>query len=243
QGTYDPRDYKTENPLGFITLAEKWLEVKKKEVRPRSFNNLRNYIAKAINSWGQMNVKSIGFDEIEDFLYSQDVSDKTRANMKSCIHSFFTWVKRREKIPMPDFPEIRYELGWRQTIDKDTQQAVIDEVHRISYHINPKIWIGIKWLSTYISVRPNELINIKEKEINPDLGYIFIPHPKEKKAKAIPLIPEDVELLLSFPKALPGLPFFRHPSGISGCKAGQQFGSRYLYKWWKRACANRSGRR
>ena len=44
--------------------------------------------------------------------------------MKSCLHTFFVWIKKRENIPMPEFPEIKYELGWRQTIDKDTQQAI-----------------------------------------------------------------------------------------------------------------------
>lgn len=26
--------------------------------------------------------------------------------------------------------------------------------------------------------------------------------------------------------------------GVSGCRAGQPFGEKYLYKWWKRACEN-----
>ena len=82
---------------------------------------------------------------------------------------------------MPDFPEINYELGWRQTVDKDTQQAIINEVYGISYNLNPKIWLGIKWLATYIAIRPTELINLKEKDISPDSGYLFIPNPKEKK--------------------------------------------------------------
>ena len=56
--------------------------------------------------------------------------------------------------------------------------------------------------------------------------------------KRVPLIDEDVELLRAFPSALPHLPFFRHGSGISGCKAGIPFGEKYFYKWWKKACAN-----
>ena len=52
------------------------------------------------------------------------------------------------------------------------------------------------------------------------------------------MIPEDVEILKSFPKGLPELYFFRHPPGVRNCKPGQQFGQRYLYKWWKKACKN-----
>jgi hypothetical protein len=44
--------------------------------------------------------------------------------------------------------------------------------------------------------------------------------------------------LQSFPKGLPDLYFFRHPPGIQGCVEGEQFGQRYLYKWWKKACNN-----
>jgi len=43
-------------------------------------------------------------------------------------------------------------------------------------------------------------------------------------------------LLSLFPKNLPHLYFFRHSSGLSGVKAGQRFGDKYFYKWWKRAC-------
>lgn len=236
QGTYDPRDYRANYPLGFETLARKWLEVKKKEVKRKSYNNLRNYMDKAIADWGQRNVKSIGFGEIENFLHSQDVSDKTKSNMKSGLHSFFKWVSRRGKIPMPEFPETPFELGWRKIIDKETQQAIIDEVYRISYHINPKIWLGIKWLATYISIRPGEMLNLKEGDIDIKLRYFIIPHPKEKRPKIVPIIDEDIEILSNMPRGLPNLYFFRHGTGVSGVKAGDRFGERYFYKWWKKAC-------
>jgi hypothetical protein len=34
--------------------------------------------------------------------------------------------------------------------------------------------------------------------------------------------------------------FFRHVKGISGVAAGQQFGEKYLYKIWEKACSNLS---
>ena len=196
---------------------------------------------RAINEWRQLNIKNIGFGEIEDFIFAQNVSDKTRANIKSCLHDFWGWLRKRKVISiaqMPEFPEITFELGWRQTVDRVTQEAIIDEVYNISYHINPKIWLGIKWLATYISIRPGELIRIKEKEIDVASGYFFITRPKEKKPKVVPIIQEDVELIKSLPRGLPELPFFRHLKGISGTKAGEPFGQRYFYKWWKKACKN-----
>jgi len=71
RGTFDPRDYQKDNPLGFITLAEKWLVIKKQEVKPRSYANLSRYMNSAIATWEHTNIKQIGYGEIEDFLFSQ----------------------------------------------------------------------------------------------------------------------------------------------------------------------------
>jgi len=248
EGSFDIRDYRKENPLGFETLAIQWLEVKKREVKMSSFIKIKNHITRAIREWGQTNIKNIGYAQIEDFLLSQKlegtnrlISAKTRSNIKSSLHSFWSWLRRRRILNLsqiPEFPETPFELSWRKTIDKNMQQAIIAEVHRISHHINIKIWIGIKWLATYVSIRPGELLSIKEGHLDLHTGLLLIPYPKEKKPKTIPLLEGDVDLLRSLPTSLPDLYFFRHLPGISGCKAGQKFGKKYLYKWWKKACNN-----
>lgn len=150
---------------------------------------------------------------------AQKVSDKTRANMKSCLHDFWQGLRRRRVLTLaqiPKMPSNKCELGFRQTVDMEMQAAMISEVHRISYAINPKVWIGIKWLSVYIAIRPGELLNIQERHIDREAGDLFIPHPKEKTPKVVPLLAEDVELLLDIPMGLPELYFFRHQEGISG---------------------------
>ncbi len=53
--------------------------------------------------WKAANVKSIGYPEIEDFIYSQEVSDKTKSNLKSVLHDFWTWMRKRKiSDPRPD---------------------------------------------------------------------------------------------------------------------------------------------
>jgi integrase len=124
---------------------------------------------------------------------------------------------------------VTFELAWRKTIDKDTQQAIMDELKEVAPH---KCWLGIKWLSTYFNMRPEELRNIKEGDIDRKAGEIVIRHPKENKTKVVYLLPEDVKILQNFPKAIdPEIYFFRHASG-------ERFGEKYFYKWWKRACKN-----
>ena len=238
EGTFDIRDYQSSHPLGFATLVQKWLAVKRNQVRPSYYSNLNNYMTRAVTEWGQSNIKTIQYGHIEDFLYRQPkISDKTRHNIKIALQEFFKWISKRERIPMPDFLDTPYELGWRNIIDINTQQNVINEVREISYVLNPKIWLGIKWLATYVSVRPGELISIREKQVNLGMGGIVIPHPKEKAPKIVYLLQEDIEYLRAQPTGFPDLWFFRH-SHSKGVKKGSKFGNGYLYKWWKRACAN-----
>jgi integrase len=248
EGSFDIRDYRKDNPLGFENLASEWLEVKRNQVKSTSFRNFENYIGRAVDAWGQTNIKLIGYAEIEDFLLQQKirgthrpVSSKTRVDLRNTLHSFWKWLRKRRVLSpaqMPEFPEMSFELGYRKVVNKETQNAIIAEVRNISYHVNPKIWIGIKWLATYISIRPAELLNIREGDFDLGLGVVFIPHPKEKRPKTVPLLDEDIEIVRSFPQGLPDLFFFRHVSERSGAKPGQKFGKKSFYKWWKRACHN-----
>ncbi len=76
---------------------------------------------------------------------------------------------------VPELPETKFELGFRTTIDKETQESVLQKVYELTFHINPKIWLGIKWLCTYISIRPGEFVRLKEKHIDLGNGYLIIP--------------------------------------------------------------------
>lgn len=241
RGSFDSRDYCSGNPLSFTALSNRWLLKKQGKVKPRTHSLLMNYIKTAQQFFGDMNVKSIHYSHLEDFLDSLTCSDKTKSNYLSCLHSFYTWLVKSREInlaQMPEFPAVRYELAYRKTVSKETQQAVLDRLKEISFHVSPKIWLGIKWLSTYISIRPEELRSLKEEHIDLDQGVILIPHPKEKRPKLVPLLPEDIQQLLDIPKGLSEQYFFRHSAGVSGVAADKPFGLKLFYKWWKRACAD-----
>jgi integrase len=234
ESTFDERDYRKDNPLGFTNMARKWLTYKADEVRPGSMKNLRAHVRHLCNHFGQTNVKDIRYGHIEDFLKGLTLSQKSKHNIISTMHSFFVWLKKRQEISaMPEFPQCHFELGFRKTIDKETQWAIIEEVKKICPNV--KVWLGIKLLATYISIRPGELLNLKEGDIDPQNGYLYFPHPKEKKYKAVPILKEDMEILQSFQKSVPGMPFFRHV-GQKGCRQDEPFGMRYLYNWWVKAC-------
>jgi len=231
EGSFDSRDYRKDVPLGFSNLTEKWLETKKGNVGDSQYRNLKRYVGKASERFGNKNIKDINYGELEDLILAQtDVADKEKANMKSGLHTFFVWLKKRKVIDcIPEFPEVHFELGYRKTIDLETQNAFLEEIKRICPH--EKVYWGIKWLCTYIAIRPGELINLKEGEIDYGNRLFLIPFPKEDRYKPVPVLQEDIDLLKSLPRGLPNLYVFRH-------KDGQHYGEKYFYKWWKRAGEN-----
>lgn len=241
--SFDIRDWQKDQPLGFNTLAKQWLQIRKNQVR--CYRNLTYHIRLASDCLGNRNIRDVQYSALEDFFHSlpTSLSGKTKKNIFTTLHSFFVWIKKREGIEIPEFPEIKYELGWRNTVTKEVQEQIIEEVKRISYHINPKIWFGIFLLACFPRVRPGELRLVKEGDIDINLGIIWIRHTKEGKEKKIFLLEEDIKFVKSCQTALPHIPFFRHLPKRKGVsrkyyeKSGGIFGPDLFLKWWNRACA------
>jgi len=213
--------------------------------------NLRNYLYRAVETWANTNVRDIGYGELEDFILKQrrhdgqPLSSKTRANMMGGLRNFWHWLRRRGVLradEMPEFPEVRAVLGWRKTVGLKPRQAILDEVYRLTENYNIRIWLGIKWLCTYISIRPKEMWELKEEEINVETGYFTIApgKAKERRLKTVPILPEDIELIKQLPRGLPDMYFFRHevprPKGFR--RADGRFVKHTFYRYWKRACRN-----
>jgi len=243
EGTLDPRDYRADAPLGMETLARKWLEYRV-DSGVRDTRHAKAHMGRAVAFFGNANIKAIGAGELEDFFAclrrSTDLSGKSLHNIRTTLHTFWGWVARRERIEIPVFPEIRFTLGWRKIVDKDTQARIIEEVRSITRDVNPRIYIGILWLATYPSVRPLELIHVREQDVDLANGLITITHNKvPTQYKRLYLLPEDVDLVRALPRGLPGAYLFRHDArpGLPASQRGR-FGRDYFYRWWRRACGN-----
>ena len=257
--SYDPRDYQKDIPLGFSNLMEKYWKdktvestnrrgEKERKIKKGTKKNYTGYKKYFCSYFKNRNIKEIAEDEglIDDaFNNLVNVGNKTKDNYRSFLNDFFTWVwsKNRKaflkaQVLQPELEPFKYTLGYRKRVSKEVQYEILEEIKRISYHINPKIYLGVKWLCTYISVRPGEMIALKEGDINLMTYDLNFPSPKENEWKSVPLIPEDVEIIRSMPRGLPPMPFFRHVKGISGVAENEPFGEKYLYKWWVKGCSN-----
>jgi integrase len=242
-GGVDPREFQMGKPMGFSSKADAWLEIKKEEIIDH--RNYVNHMKAAKRFFGQTYIKDIGYEDIQQYVMDlpKRLSKKTKANYLTTLRSFWQWLIDCREVPINQvgkFPVIKFKLAWRNTVTKHDQQGIIAEVKRITYHYNPRIWIGIKWLSTYISIRPNELRHIKEGDFDFELGTVTITHNKEVgKYKVVPMLEEDLEIVKSMGPALPHMYFFRHGirKGVR-LKDRGQFGKDYLYSKWIEACKN-----
>ena len=241
RGKYDDRDYQKHNPLGVATLAQEWRDKKEGKVKPGTMKCYVSYVALWENYFGNKNIKDVDYSDIEDFIDSlSHLSSKTKFNVLTALKDFFTWVWKRNKKTFdtsdyPEFPTVRYTLGRRKIVSKDVQIAIVEEIRNACPEI--KVYLAIKWLCTYGNIRPGELLKLEEANIDLDMGRIYFWDTKENDWKWITLLPEDVQVIKSFPPSLPNVRFFRHEKR-SGVQYGEPYGQKHLYKWWKRACKN-----
>ena len=239
EGTFDHRDYRSDNPLSFMKQSERWLTVKENEVSKDTHRKYTRFMRYACAEWKDRNVKSISYGDIEDFLYSgRFKSDKYRHDAKSCLNHFFDWLVKREKITKPGIPIIRFDLGWRNIIGLKTQKQIIEEVYRIAPQ--EKIAFGIELLATYTNLRPDDLRRISERDYRDGIIRFERPTKKKNRGKLVQLIDKHIETwerLKAQHPALPHMPFFRHHNQ-SGVANDSLYGKDLFYKWWKKACKN-----
>ena len=224
--TFDVRDYKRDNPLSFRNTCGRYIQHREPDIRRTSCQSIRNHFDKATLYFQDRNVKDLRYADFEDFLKTLTVGGKTKKNIMTSIIAMYGWLKKRQEVfVIPEFPIVKFELGYRKTVDKETQQAIIDD---IKAHEPFKVWLGIRFLATYISIRPMELMNLTYSNMDFKNGYLYIPHPKEKKYKAVPILPEDGVLLGNLAQQV--------PSAFVFGDNGKRYGVNRFYAAWKRAC-------
>lgn len=256
ENSFDPKDYQKDMPYGFTNLALKYL--KRKESK-KAYGHIKNKIGKACEYFGQRNIKDINGGEIEDYLYSIkgkvrsknkdgewawkeiEITEKTRSDYKSTLHDFFVYCRKRGVLKLsdfPEFPEIKYELGYRKVTTWETQSKVIDQINK-KHVLNPKAGLAIEILAHYPKLRPDDIRRLIEGDYDQEHGTLVFTNPTKlkNKFKVVRLIPELKERLNEIVNAYPGLPhipLFRHSPDAQTPE--KPFGKNFLYKIWKNAC-------
>ncbi len=237
QGTLDPRDFASKAAMAFDTLSRTWVTTwvqDRENVTRATARQYEVYVARATEFFGDKNVRSFKTRDIQRFLDTQThMKPKSKNILNACLKSLFKWMLREDHIrqqDLPVFPVVKFKLGTRKTVSKETQTQIISELRDQTFEKNPKVHLGISWLATYVCLRPGDLFRIRERDIDRRNRMIYVRDPKCTEPYELPLTKGDVETLLRFLPGEPEAPFFRHPDG-------RPFGVSYFYVCWKRACA------
>jgi len=219
---YDPRDWTSDEPLSFKNVTEEWLDCRKKDVR--AYRLLSNHIERAKDFFGNRNLKTIRFKELDTLVKSlpETLSAKTKRNILATLHSFFKWVIDQEldtpnPMIMPRFPKIPYEKPPMPKILSPEDQAKVLGI--LAQQKPYKIYIAALWCITY-GLRWEEVRQIKGNDF--DNGYMTVWDWKQKHYKRKKLLKEDWDTVKR-DKLFGNEYFFRHNSG-------RQYGKDFLYE-------------
>ncbi|SDL54121.1 Phage integrase, N-terminal SAM-like domain [Geoalkalibacter ferrihydriticus] len=246
RGTFDPQDYASGQPLAMCNALNAWLEEKSYEIQKGTLKSYRPAIRRFSEFFQYTNIKLIRLPGLKKYVLwakQQGLSEKTIFNDINCLRHFYrTQVSGKiiSSDDLPEFPKISYEMKMRKIVTIDTQDLILKKVKELTYDLNPRIWIGIKILCRYPSLRPGGLLGLDEKDVDYEQGKIIIERSKTRRhgVQTVVLFDDDLDLLRSLPTRFQNSPVFRHEGGVQGTIPGQRFGKRYFYIKWKEACSD-----
>ena len=240
QEKFNAKEHLTSNPLGFSVLGEKFLAVKKLDLRPEGYRRYKYHFRTCSGELKGIPVTQIDYGVLEDLKCTllARLAPKTVYDTFGFLKAFLAWCLDRGEIDStPRYPKLSKKMGMRKILDKPTQAKVVNKVYEMYWGHAPRACLGIEMLCTYPKIRPNELRQAQEKHIDLKSGVLVIPEPKEGvDPKTIQLLPEHVDLIKSLPRGFPEMYFLRYDYPVKGRRVGQRFGRDYLYHVWRKAC-------
>lgn len=219
----------------FGALCERYLEVLADgEVRPSTLRRYWIHYRNIERHIGGVAVKKISYGVLEDLKLELTLAPKTVYDTFDFIKAFLRWCVKREVIQeLPNFPKLSKKMGMRDILDKEVQIRVIEEVGLLYEH-EPRAVLGVELLATYPKIRPGELRQVRECDLDLVDGWLTIPNPKEsnnpKKVKLIPAHQRRLSLIVTGDQ----------DKYLMSFRNGHRFGRDYLYNAWRKACLSLS---
>lgn len=225
---------------GFIAFKEKLAEMDR--IKTRTVDTYANRLRRILDSMGgHRKVSEVTYKSIFDFLYGTDWSVKSKYDSYMCFKEMVHFAHNMGDWPdLPKFPrwtlDIDRDMKKRNTLTKTEQEEVLFRIFENEFETRPRLFVAIKFLATYINVRPGELLGCNEDDYMPKEGILFVRNRKTSKTpKLISLTEDDNMMLKSLTKGFPGMALFRHE--VDGSQwSGARFSPAMFYRSWKRAC-------
>jgi integrase len=219
--------------------------VKMGRLKNSTVNAYHSRLCRIIDTIGiSRDASSIRYRHVHEFLYKSGGAPKSIYDSYTIFKEMIEWafdmgdITAKPKWPPFDFsPE--HDMKRRKTVDKATQARILHDIYIREWNIRPRLYLAIRFLSTYISLRPSELLHIKEKDLDREMGLLTITcHKTSRRPKVLRLLPQDIGIFRELPRGMPDMPLFRYDVPCGAIRAGTGFGQGTFYRAWKRSCKN-----
>jgi integrase len=190
-----------------------------------------------VGFWGKRSFHDIGYAELEEWsrwLTGRKLSAKTRYNVIAALHSFLSWLRICEELPVvPPFPWPTVKEYAPTLLSAGAQERVLAEI--------PEVRRGIYPALARLGLRPNEAMRLRAADYEPgDPGWITVPTTKNRDVKVLP-VPDDLAQWIAayVPREarLSGAPLFVLPYVGHGRRPAAGWNATSLRRDWHAACA------
>lgn len=251
---FDPRDWFKSRPLGIRSLSEKWI-MKKRTVKPAlsptRINDLENTLSRALDLWGDINIKLIHDDHITQFIaydhrFKNDpdklLSDTTIHNMCTILAEFLRWGSKVAGCKPIDVELPGFDFNETRPITIQQQLAILEWIKENCPE--QKIWFAYQTLCRNAQVRPGAFCDVKWGHIDPFNGgiiYIYRHKSRKKKCRRAPapkiayLTDEQIAYLKTLKWGDPDEYFMTYTIQRSGVTPGKKIHPKVINKWVKKA--------
>lgn len=244
EGTWQPgKEKKTLGHIHDAFIEWKQSMVNMGRLKPSTVNAYHSRLCRILNVIGiSKDASSVKYRHVHKFLYDSGLAPKSIYDSYTVFKEMMDWAFHMDDITeLPKWPafdfSLEHDMKRRKTVDKDTQSRILHDMYLAEWEIRPRLYLGVRFLTTYISIRPSELLKVNEGDYDRQMGTLLIRESKtSKRPKIIKLTKQDIYLLHELPRGLPGLPLFRHDVPCGGINAGTRFGQAAFYRAWKRSC-------
>jgi integrase len=224
----------------FENLIKQWLELKERsDLSPSYIPKLKQFEKDYFQFFKGQDIRDLRTSHIHDFFYQlpENLSSKTKKNIISALHGFFSWLTKMEYIEkMPVFPTIKIEQPDWKWLDVDIQGDILLAIPESDRYIY--LFLALH------GCRPSEARALKVKDIDfshnavnikrtftGKSGNMIAEHTKTKRQRTIPINTEMLEVFKYLCKdKLPEAFVFINP------RTGKPYAKSTYQEVWQSAC-------
>lgn len=197
---YAKHHQKVDSTNSFGGLVEQYIQkkehdMKRGDLRPRSFSEIQKWLKPCKEAFGHMAVDAIEPKDIDAFLDEQGMQGTSRSNQKRYLGGFFNWAIREGKTAANPVKRTRQTVTETHTPGIYTPKEV-QKIFKKAEEFYPD-FVPYLALAFFAGVRPEEITRLSWQDVDLNLGEVHIRADQSKTRSArIVTMPDNLKAWL-----------------------------------------------